>query len=104
MKRQIQSLEDQLKAVSCNAKAKKVKGNGTKKKPQSIMKNKGTFCASKKSTPKKSTPKKSTPKESGDVQDVSNNNSERAKGKKKQRKCSVSFDGKKAEKATNLHK
>jgi hypothetical protein len=31
MERQIQSLEDQLKAVSCNTKAKKVKGDGTKK-------------------------------------------------------------------------
>ncbi len=67
MERQIQSLEDQLKAVSCNTKARKVKGNGMKKKPQSILKNKGTPTASKKSAPKKSTPKKSTPKESADV-------------------------------------
>jgi hypothetical protein len=75
---------------------KKVKGDGTKKKPQSILKNKGTPAASKKSTPKKSTPKKSTSKESADAQGASNNDSMRAKGKKKQRKRSISFDQKKA--------
>jgi hypothetical protein len=104
MEHWIQSLEDQLKAVSCNTKAKKVKGDGTKKKPQSILKNKAYPTASKKSTPKKSTPKKSTPKESADAQGASSNNSEHAKGKKKQRKRSVSFDGKKAGKATTLRK
>ncbi len=93
-----------MKAVSCNTKAKKVKGDETKKKPQSILKNKGIPTASKKSTPTKSILKKSTPKESANAQGASNNNSKRAKGKKKQRKHSVSFDGKKAGKATNLHK
>jgi hypothetical protein len=83
---------------------KKVKGDGTKKKPQSILKNKATPAASKKSAPKKSTPKKSTPKESADAQGASNNDSKCAKGKKKQRKRSISFDGKKAGKATNSHK
>jgi hypothetical protein len=83
---------------------KKVKGDGTKKKPQSILKNKGTPAASKKSIPKKSTPKKSTPKESANAQGASNNDSEHAKGKKKQRKCSVSFNGKKAGKATKSRK
>ncbi len=64
-----------------------------KKKPQSILKNKGTPAASKESAPKKSTPKKSTPKESVDVQDAKNNDSECAKQKKKHRKHSFSFDG-----------
>jgi hypothetical protein len=83
---------------------KNVKGNGTKKKPQSILTNKGMPAASKKSAPMKSTPKKSTPKESANAQSASNKDSKRAKGKKKQRKCSISFDGKKAGKATNLRK
>ncbi len=74
------------------------------KKPQSILKNKGIPTASKKSTPKKSTPKKSTPKESANFQDKSNNDSTHAKGMTKQRKRSISFDGKKAGKATNLRK
>jgi hypothetical protein len=56
MEHQIQSLEDQLNAVSCNAKAKKVESDGTKKKPQSILKNKGTPTASKKSAPPRNLP------------------------------------------------
>ncbi len=104
MEHRIQSLEDQLKAVSCNTKAKKVKGDGTKKKLQGILKNKGTPVTSKESAPKKSTPKKSTPKESANAQGARNNDSKHAKGKKKQRKRSISFDGKNAGKATNLRK
>ncbi len=104
MEPQIQSLEDQLKAVSCNTKAKKVEGDRTKKKSQSIPKNKGIPATSNKSAPKKSTPKKSTPKEYANAQGSSNNNSKHAKGKKKQRKRSISFDGKKAGKATNSRK
>ncbi len=104
MERRIQSLEDQLKAVSGKNKANKVRGDGTKKSPQSILKNKGTPTASKKSAPKKSAPKQSAPKETADDQDASNNNSAHAKGKKKQRKCSNSFDGEKASTSTNWRK
>jgi hypothetical protein len=93
LERRIQSLEDQLKTAVASKKssgAKKVKGDG-KNQPKSILRNKGTPAAPKKSVPKKSAPKKSAPN-----QDAANKGSARAKGRKKPSGRKVSFNGKKA--------
>jgi hypothetical protein len=94
----IQLLKDQLKkAVASNKSsgAKNVKGNG-KNKPKSILRNKGTPAAPKKSAPKKSAPKKSAPN-----QDAATKGSARAKEEKKPRGQKVSFNGKKAKRPTS---
>jgi hypothetical protein len=82
LERCIQLLEDQLKkAVASNksSRAKKVKGDG-KNQLKSILRNKGTPAAPKKSAPKKSAPKKSAPD-----QDAANKGSTRTKEGKKPR-------------------
>jgi hypothetical protein len=82
LERRIQLPKDQLKkAVASNkpSRAKKVKGN-RKNQPKSILRNKGTPAAPKKSAPKKSTPKKSAPN-----QDAANKGFTRAKEGKKPR-------------------
>jgi hypothetical protein len=101
LERCIQLLEDQLKkAVASNKSsgAKKVKGDG-KNQPKSILQNKGTPAAPKKSAPKKSAPKKSAPD-----QDAANKGSTRAKEGKKLRGQKVSFSGKKAKQPTSSRK
>jgi hypothetical protein len=75
MERRIKSLEDQLKVVQGKKSAKKVKGDGTKKTPPEILKNKDTPVANK----KKSTPKSIIPPNPG----VNNSNTARTKGTKK---------------------
>jgi hypothetical protein len=75
---------------------KKVKGDGTKKTPPGILKNKDTPVANK----KKSTPKSVIPPNSG----VNNSDTAHAKGKKKKGGQKVSFNGKKAAKSTKLRK
>jgi hypothetical protein len=77
---------------------KKVKGN-KKNQPKSILRNKGTPAAPKKSAPKKSTPKKSTPD-----QDAANKDSARAKEGEKPRGQKVSISGKKAKQPTSSQK
>jgi hypothetical protein len=76
--------------------SKKIEGNGTKKTPLGILKNKDTPVANK----KKSTPKSVIPPTPG----VNNSDTVRAKGKKKKGGRKVSFDGKKAAKPTKLCK
>ncbi len=101
LERCIQSLEDQLKVAVASKKsrgAKKVKGDG-KNQPKSILQNKGTPAAPKKSAPKKSAPKKSSPN-----QDAANKGSARAKEGKKPSRQKVSFNGKKAVWPTSLRK
>ena len=93
MERRIQSLEDQLKAVQGKKSPKKVRGDGTKKTPPGILKNKDTPVAKKKK-------KKSAPSDP----DASNNGTASAKGKKKKKGQKVSFDGKKAVKPTKSRK
>jgi hypothetical protein len=96
LERHLQSLEDQLKAVKPGKQQnpKKVKGDGRKKNPQGILKNKGTPAAT----------KKSAPSISPDNQGTNNSTTVCAKGKKKTKGCKVSFNGKKAAKPTKLHK
>jgi hypothetical protein len=96
MEHYIQSLEDQLKAVLGKKSPKKVKGDGTKKTPPGIFKNKDTPTATK----KKSIPKSVVSPNLG----VHSNDSARAKEKKKKGGRKVSFDGKKAAKPTKLRK
>jgi hypothetical protein len=96
MERCIKSLKDQLKAVQGKKSAKKVKGDGTKKTPPGILKNKDTPVANK----KKSTPKSVIPPNPS----VNNGDTARAKGKKKKGGRKVSFDGKKAAKPTKSRK
>jgi hypothetical protein len=95
MERRIKSLEDQLKAAVGKTpnRAKISKGN-RKKSLQQILKKKGTPAATKKLLPPALPPalKKPTAKVPC------------TKGKKKAKRCKVSFDGKKAVKPTNLHK
>ncbi len=92
----IQSLEDQLKATmgKTPSKAKKSKDDG-KKSPQGILKNKGTPAAPKKTA---------APRAPCAAQDENNKGSACAKGKKKPKGRTVSFDGKKAAKPTSLRK
>jgi hypothetical protein len=73
----------------------KVKGDGTKKTPMGILKNKDTPAATK---------KKSTLSVVAPNLGVNNSTSAHAKGKKKSRGRKVSFDGKKAAKPTKLRK
>ena len=93
MERRIQSLEDQLKAVQGKKSPKKVRGDGTKKTPPGILKNKDTPVA-------KNKKKKSAPADP----DANNNGTISAKGKKKKGGRKVSFDGKKAVKPTKSRK
>jgi hypothetical protein len=93
MERRIQSLEDQLKAVQGKKSPKKSNGDGTKKTPPGILKNKDTPVAKKKK-------KKSAQSDP----DASNNDTASAKRKKKKAGRKVSFDGKKAAKPTKSHK
>jgi hypothetical protein len=96
MERCLQSLEDQLKAVQGGKKSpQKVKGNGTKKAPTGILKNKDTPTATK---------KKSAQSVVAPDLGVNNSNTAHARGKKKSRGRKVSFDGKKAVKLTKLRK
>jgi hypothetical protein len=74
---------------------KKVKGNGTKKTPLGILKNKDTPAATK---------KKSAQSIISPDLGVNNSATTRVKGKKKSRGRKVSFNGKKAAKPTKLHK
>jgi hypothetical protein len=96
MERCLQSLKDQLKAVQGGKKSpKKVKGDGTKKTPMGILKNKDTPAATK---------KESAQTVVAPNLGVNNSNTAQAKGKKKSRGWKVSFDGKKAAKPTKLRK
>jgi hypothetical protein len=96
MEHRIKSLEDQLKVVQGKKSAKKVKGDGTKKTPLGILKNKDTPVAN----IKKSTPKSVIPPNPG----VNNSDTACTKGKKKKGGQKVSFDGKKAAKPTKSRK
>ncbi len=95
MERRIQSLEDQLKAVQSSKSPKKSKGDGKKKTPPGILKNKDTPVAIKKSIPK-----------SVVSPNLGANGSDSAKGKGKKKKGGqkVSFDGEKAAKPTKSRK
>jgi hypothetical protein len=95
MELRIRSLEDQLKSPTGKTPtgAKKVKGD-RKKLPQSILKKKGNPAVEK-------TTALHAPR---DAQDENSKGSARAKGKKQQKGCKVSFDGKKAAKPTNSRK
>ncbi len=96
MERHLQSLEDQLKAIQGGKKSpQKVKGDGTKKTPTGILKNKDTPAATK---------KKSTQSIVAPDLGINNSATACAKGKKKSRGRKVSFNGKKAAKPTKLHK
>jgi hypothetical protein len=95
MERRIQSLEDQLKAVQGNKSPKKSKGDGKKKSPPGILKNKDTPAA-----PKKSIPKSVVSPNLG----ANGSDSAKGKGKKKKGGRKVSFDGKKAAKPTKSRK
>jgi hypothetical protein len=95
MKRRIQWLKDQLKAVvgkKLNG-AKNVKG-GKKNLPKGIQRKKGTPAA----------PQKSAPKKSISNQGVASNDSTCPKGKKNQKKRKASFSEKKAGQPTGLCK
>jgi hypothetical protein len=96
MEHRLQSLKSQLKAVQGGKKSsKKVKGNGTKKTPTGILKNKDTPAATK---------KKSTQSVVAPNLGMSNSATACAKGKKKSRGWKVSFNGKKAAMPTKLRK
>ena len=92
MEHRIQSLEDKLKAVQGKKTPKKSNGDGTKKTPPGILKNKDTPVAKKK--------KKSAPSDPN----ANNNDTTSAKGKKKKKGQKVSFAGKKAAKPTKSRK
>ncbi len=92
----LQSLENQLKAVQGGKKSpKKVRGDGTKKTPTGILKNKDTPATTK---------KKSAPSVVAPNLGINNSATARAKRKKKSRGRKVSFNGKKAAKPTKLRK
>ena len=95
MESRIQSLEDQLKAAKVKTPpgAKKVKGGG-KKSIQGILKKKGNPAA------KKSTALRA-PRAPCDTQDKNSKGTARAKGKKQQKQCKVSFEKKKVASCTN---
>ncbi len=93
MERHIQSLEDKLKAVQNKKSPKKAKGDGTKKTPPGILKNKDTPVAKKESIPRSIV----SPNLGANGSDTAH-----AKVKKKKGGQKVSFDGKKAAKPTKL--
>jgi hypothetical protein len=94
MERHLQSLKDQLKAVQSGKNPpQKVKGNGTKKTPTGILKNKDTPAATK---------KKSAQSVIAPDLGVNNSATAHAKGKKKSRVQKVSFNWKKATKPTKI--
>ena len=103
MERQIQSLEDKLKASKI--KAKQVNGDGTTLK--SILK-KGIPIAEKSNACENSSNKTRTPKTSSKSNSpnrgANNNGSARGEGKKNRKGWKVSFNGKKAATRTNLSK
>jgi hypothetical protein len=99
MERRIQSLEDQLKAVQGKKTPKKSKGDGTKKNPPGILKNKDTPIADKKKK-KKSIPKSVVSPTLG----ANSNDTVKGNGKKKKGERKVSFDGKKAAKPKKSRK
>ena len=96
MECRIQSLEDQLKAVQGSKSPKKSKGDGKKKTPPGILKNKDTPVAIK----KKSIPKSVVSPNPG----TNGSDTAKGKGKKKKGGQKVSFDGKKGAKPTKSRK
>jgi hypothetical protein len=92
MERSLQPLKDQLKAIQGGKKSpKKIKGDGTKKTPTGILKNKDTPAATK---------RKSAQSIIAPDLGVNNSATVRTKGKKKLKRKKVSFNGKKAAKPT----
>ncbi len=98
MERHLQSLQDQLKVGAVQGGKKlpeKVKGDGTKKTPTGILKNKNTPTTTK---------KKSSQSVVAPNLGINNSAFVHTNGKKKLRGRKMSFNGKKAAKPTKLRK